>query len=89
MDRQIGFNARATLNAVHAAEAGACWSARFPYPFGYYAMFENGSFCPTIIERDLSRIPQTMRISHKHVARLDVAHRVRRTCKWRCDLTTI
>ena len=63
---QIGFNARAAINAVDAAEAGLAGPHDFlTGPFGYYAMFENGSFEPAVIERELGRVPQITRISHK------------------------
>jgi aconitate decarboxylase len=63
---QIGFNARAAFNAVDAVEAGLAGPQDFlTGPFGYYAMFENGSFEPAIIQHELGRVPQIMRISHK------------------------
>ena len=63
---QIGFNARAAINAVDAAEAGLAGPHDFlTGPFGYFALFENGSFEPAVIERELGRVPQIMRISHK------------------------
>ena len=63
---QIGFNARAAINAVDAAEVGLAGPHDFlTGPFGYFALFENGSFEPAVIERELGRVPQIMRISHK------------------------
>ena len=63
---QIGFNARAAINAVDAAEAGLAGPHDFlTGPFGYFAMFENGSFEPAVIQRELGRAPQITRISHK------------------------
>ena len=63
---QIGFNARAAINAIDAAEAGLAGPHDFlTGPFGYFALFENGSFEPSVIERELGRAPQIMRISHK------------------------
>ena len=63
---QIGFNARAAMNAVDAAEAGLAGPHDFlTGPFGYFPMFENGSFEPAVIERELGRVPQITRVSHK------------------------
>src|SRR6185503_52279 len=63
---QIGFNARAAINAIDAAEAGLAGPHDFlTGPFGYFALFENGSFESAVIERELGRIPQISRISHK------------------------
>lgn len=63
---QIGFNARAAINAVDAAEAGLSGPHDFlTGPFGYFALFENGSFEPAVIQRALGRLPQITRISHK------------------------
>ena len=48
---QIGFNARAAINAVDAAEAGLAGPHDvLTGPFGYFALFENGSFEPTVID---------------------------------------
>jgi 2-methylcitrate dehydratase PrpD len=63
---QIGFNARAAINAVDAAEVGLAGPHDFlTGPFGYFVLFENGSFVPAVIERELGRVPQITRISHK------------------------
>lgn len=63
---QIGFNARAAINAVDAATAGLAGPHDFlTGQFGYFPMFENGSFEPAIIQRELGRVPQVTRISHK------------------------
>jgi 2-methylcitrate dehydratase PrpD len=63
---QIGFNARAAINAVDATELGLAGPHDFlTGPFGYFALFENSSFESAVIERELGRIPQIMRISHK------------------------
>jgi len=63
---QIGFNARAAINAIDAAEDGLPGPHDFlTGPFGYFALFENGSFEPAIIERELGRIWQITRVSHK------------------------
>ncbi len=63
---QIGFNARAAFNALDAAEAGLAGPHDFlTGPFGYFALFESGSFEPAIIERELGRVPQITRLSHK------------------------
>ena len=63
---QIGFNARAAVNAIDLADAGLAGPHDFlTGPFGYFALFENGSFEPTVIERELGRVPQIARLSHK------------------------
>lgn len=63
---QIGFNARAAVYAIDLAEAGLTGPHDFlTGPFGYFALFENGSFEPAVIERELGRVPQITRLSHK------------------------
>lgn len=63
---QVGFNARAALNAADVAAAGLAGPHDvLAGPFGYFALFERGSFEPAVIERDLGRVPQITRISHK------------------------
>jgi len=63
---QIGFNARAAVSAVDAVEAGLAGAHDFlTGPFGYFALFENDSFESAVIERELGRVPQITRISHK------------------------
>jgi aconitate decarboxylase len=63
---QVGFNARAALCAADAAAAGLAGPHDFlAGQFGYFALFEGGSFDPAVIERELGRVPQITRISHK------------------------
>jgi 2-methylcitrate dehydratase PrpD len=63
---QIGFNARAAVNAIDLAEAGLTGPHDFlTGPFGYFALFENGSFEPAVIERELGHVTQITRLSHK------------------------
>lgn len=63
---QIGFNARAAVTAIDLAEAGLTGPHDFlTGPFGYFALFENGSFDARPIERELGRVPQIARLSHK------------------------
>jgi 2-methylcitrate dehydratase PrpD len=63
---QIGVNARAAICALDLAEAGLTGPRAFlTGPFGYFALFENGSFDPTVIERELGVVPQILRVSHK------------------------
>jgi 2-methylcitrate dehydratase PrpD len=63
---QIAFNARAALTAIDLAEAGLSGPRDFLNgPFGYFALYENGSFDAAPIEADLGRVPQLVRLSHK------------------------
>lgn len=63
---QIGFNARAAVTAHDLVEAGLTGPRDFlTGAFGYFALFESGPFDPTIIERELGRVPQITRVSHK------------------------
>jgi 2-methylcitrate dehydratase PrpD len=63
---QIAFNARAAVTAVDLAQAGLSGPRDFLNgPFGYYALYENGSFDPAPIEAELGRVPQLTRLSHK------------------------
>ncbi|MGE0521748.1 MAG: MmgE/PrpD family protein [Variibacter sp.] len=63
---QIGVNARAAICALDLAEAGLTGPRAFlTGPFGYFALFENGSFDPAVIERELGAVRQILRVSHK------------------------
>jgi 2-methylcitrate dehydratase PrpD len=63
---QIAFNARAAATAVDLAQAGLSGPRDFLNgPFGYFALYENGSFDPAPIEAELGRVPQLTRLSHK------------------------
>lgn len=63
---QIGFNARAAVMANDLVDAGLTGPRNFlTGPFGYFQLFENGSFEPSIIERELGRVRQITRLSHK------------------------
>ncbi len=63
---QIGFNARAAVMAHDLVEAGLTGPRAFlTGPFGYFALFEDGRFDPTIIERELGRVRQITQLSHK------------------------
>ncbi|MDB5591919.1 MmgE/PrpD family protein [Enterovirga sp.] len=63
---QIAFNARAAVTAIDLAQAGLTGPRDFLNgPFGYFALFENGSFDPAPIQAELGRVPQITRLSHK------------------------
>lgn len=63
---QIGFNARAAVMAHDLVDAGLTGPRDFlSGSFGYFALFENGSFDPTVIERELGRVRQITQLSHK------------------------
>ncbi len=63
---QIGANARAAICAVDLAAAGLTGPRAFlSGPFGYFALFENGSFDPGVIARELGKVRQILRVSHK------------------------
>jgi aconitate decarboxylase len=63
---QIAFNARAAVTAIDLAQAGLTGPRDFLNgPFGYFALFENGSFDPGPIRAELGRVPQITRLSHK------------------------
>lgn len=63
---QIGVNARAAICAVDLAAAGLTGPRAFlTGPFGYFALFENGSFDPGVIARELGEVRQILRVSHK------------------------
>lgn len=63
---QIGFNARAALAANDLAAAGLTGPQQFlTGQFGYFSLFENGSFDPAVIESELGRVRQITRLSHK------------------------
>ena len=63
---QIGFNARAAITAADLAAA----RLRGPHnvltgPFGYFALFENGSYDSSAIDAELGRRWQITQLSHK------------------------
>lgn len=63
---QIGFNARAAITAIDLAEAGL----RGPHdvltgPYGYFTLFEQGSFDAEVVRSELGRVWQIARLAHK------------------------
>jgi 2-methylcitrate dehydratase PrpD len=54
------------VTAIDLAQAGLSGPRDFLNgPFGYFALYENGSFDPAPIEAELGRVPQLTRLSHK------------------------
>lgn len=63
---QIGFNSRAAVMANDLVAAGLTGPRDYlTGQFGYFALFENGSFDPKVIENELGRVRQITRLSHK------------------------
>ncbi|HEX7076687.1 MAG TPA: MmgE/PrpD family protein [Hyphomicrobiaceae bacterium] len=63
---QIGFNSRAAVVANDLAAAGLTGPRDFlTGQFGFFSLFENGSFDPKVIENELGRVWQITQLSHK------------------------